>query len=114
MNACTGLALFALSPNVSHAAASSAEDDIFVPTSAWLVGPATLAHDDKAAPCVMADQYNNVFLFRFSGGGQKLYAMAVDFRQQAFTPGQTYTVKLGLGSKGDKLIGAQAYDAPLY
>jgi hypothetical protein len=88
------------------------EDDIFVPTSGWLVGPATLAaNSDGPSPCVMADQFNNGFLFRFSGGGRKLLAMAVDFRQQAFQPGQSYAVTLGVGSAFRKTVPAQAYDA---
>ncbi len=86
--------------------------DLFLPTSAWLVGPASLAspQDGAKIPCVMANQYNNGFLFRFSGGGKKLLAMALDVRSQSFVIGQSYPVELAIGDGFDKILTAEAFD----
>lgn len=71
--------------------------EVFVPTSAWLIGPASVAPVSDAGfsmPCIMMNQYNNGFVFRFSGGGGRIMAMALDFRQDAFETGETYLLKI--------------------
>lgn len=91
----------------------ASSDDVFVPTSGWLVGPASLLPPERGAgnmPCIMANQFDNGFTFRLSGGGNKLHAIAVDFRQPAFRPGQTYGVDLTAGNNFNQRINAQAYD----
>ena len=58
------------------------------PTSAWLVGPASLAANigniSSKIPCIVANQFSNGFVMRFSGGGEKLMALAIDFRQAVY------------------------------
>lgn len=88
-----------------------ARSDIFIPTSAWLVGPSSPAPAPPPAPCVMANQFDNGFLVRFSGGGRQLLAMALDVHQQAFNPGQPYLISLAIGDRPLQSISAQAYDA---
>lgn len=86
--------------------------DILVPTSAWLVGPSTLASSSgNAPPCVMANQFNDGTLLRFSGAGQKLLAIAVSFRDGGFKAGETYAADLSMGGQFSTTINAEAYDA---
>jgi len=91
-----------------------AESDIYVPTSGWLVGPAQMGGGEAAKPgtmpCVMANQFNNGFVFRFSGGGQQILAAAVDFRQRVFTPGQRYDIGFIFGEDAHFAISGEAYD----
>lgn len=95
-----------------------AEDaKMFVPTSGWLVGPASVVPDARngnAMPCIMASQYNNGFTFRFSGGNEQILATAIDFHQSAFKPGQSYTMTLSVSpSFSQKLKGTAYNDAIL-
>jgi hypothetical protein len=108
-----GLCLAAMLAAASPARADDA--DIFVPTSGWLVGPALMVKpagmENAALPCVMADQYSNGYGFRFSGGDGKILAMAIDFRQKVFEPGNNYDLSVGIPSAGfDEAVKGQAYD----
>lgn len=95
------------------AARAADQKPIFVPTSAWLVGPASLAVPAGSAriPCVMANQFDNGFTLRVSGGGGKVYALAIDVRQTAFTPGKPYPVKVRLGKNFSETFDGLAYNA---
>lgn len=96
--------------------AAAQQDDVFVPTSGWLVGPAMMTRpqgmEGGPMPCVMANQYSNGFTFRYSGGGGKIMAMAVDFRQKAFEPGGVYGLSVGISPAGLETADVQgeAYD----
>src|SRR5687768_11841605 len=78
--------------------AKADENMLFAPTSAWLVGSASILPqepgDTLKFPCVMINQFDNGFLVRLSGGDEKIMAMAIDFRQAAFTPDNSYAVKI--------------------
>ena len=70
----------------------------FLPASPWMVGQ---AEQDKvrglqgvSIPCMMAAQYDNGFVVRLAGGGGTLQAMAIDFRQNAFSQGARYPATL--------------------
>lgn len=93
-------------------AARAAGAQMFVPTSSWLVGPASPvpAGDTTKMPCVMINQYDNGFTFRFSGGGGRILAMAVDFHQRAFKPGQSYRVDIQMGPYMDVALPGTAYN----
>ncbi len=72
-------------------------DGIFIPSSAWLVGPAVSPlsrQNQENKTCVMANQYDNGFVVRLAGGDQNLMAMSVDFRQNVFVKGDNYNVML--------------------
>ncbi|HEY8190772.1 MAG TPA: hypothetical protein VIF12_08800, partial [Micavibrio sp.] len=90
------------------------EARVFAPTSAWLVGPASLAANigniSSKIPCVVANQFSNGFVMRFSGGGQKLMALAIDFRQKAFTPRIRYDVEFSVPGQFFQIVNAAAYD----
>lgn len=45
-------------------------------------------------PCVMTNQFSNGFVLRLSGGDHRLAALAIDFRQPVFTPGQHYPLRV--------------------
>ena len=103
-------ALLALAPH----AAGAAEQKLFVPTSSWLVGPASpvvaAEGDARKMPCVMINQYDNGFTFRLSGGGGSLMAMAVDFRQKVFKPGKSYRVDIEVPPYVDVALPGTAYN----
>lgn len=98
---------------VAGAAEARASSSVFVPTSAWLVGPASLAVPAGGGklPCVMVNQFDNGFTLRVSGGGQKIFALAVDVRQPAFTPGRSYPVALRIGKNYAAKFDGVAYNA---
>jgi hypothetical protein len=84
---------------------------VFVPTSGWLVGPATLVADDEGQlPCVMMNQFNNGFVMRISGGGEQIMGFALDVRQAVFTAGETYDLGVAIEPGFRKIFKAQAYD----
>lgn len=65
----------------------------FIPSSPWVIGESGLGEArglPVKLPCMMANQYDNGFVVRFAGGGNQLTAMAIDFRQNIFTPGMRY------------------------
>ncbi len=70
------------------------------PTSGWLVGQA--ATDDQVntqgvpLPCVAMNQFENGFTVRLSGGGGRIIAMALDFRQDALGRGERYPVRVSV------------------
>ena len=90
------------------------DQKLFVPTSSWLVGPASPVAasegDTKKLPCVMINQYDNGFTFRLSGGGGSLMAMAVDFRQKVFKPGKSYRVDIEVPPYVDVALPGTAYN----
>lgn len=75
--------------------AGAAQAESYAPTSQWLVGPVSAKSDDNPGPipCIVSNQFSNGYSVRFSGGGGRLLAMAVDFHQQAFTAHQHYDVQ---------------------
>lgn len=88
--------------------------DVFIPTSAWLVGPATLlqpADAGFAMPCVMTNQFNNGYTMRFSGGGGRVLAMALDFRQDAFKVGERYDISLSVPPDFEQTVSATAHNS---
>ncbi len=103
-----------LSAILFTASPSGAQDmATYTPTSAWLVGPASLVETEGYSgqmPCVVANQFGNGFVLRLSGGGGQLLAMAIDFRQKAFKPHQKYEVEFSVpGAFFQSFVGA-AYD----
>ncbi len=122
---CAGFALFATAASaatpddIAAAAAAAyagvtapAAETLFVPTSGWLVGPASIAAAEEKEthlPCVMMNQYDNGYVMRFSGGGGKVFALAVDFRQSVFRPGEHYSITMVLPDF-DKTLDALAYN----
>lgn len=66
----------------------------FVPSSPWVIGETGLAEvrgvQGVKLPCMMVNQFDNGFIVRFAGGGNKLSAMAIDFRQPIFRKGGRY------------------------
>lgn len=85
---------------------------VFVPTSGWLVGPASLARQEDETvqmPCIMMNHYDNGFSVRFSAGGKRIHALALDFGQSSFTAGSDYPVKISVGPSFDMIVQGTAY-----
>jgi hypothetical protein len=72
----------------------------FIPAAGWTVGPsgieAVRGLKGTKLPCVMAGEFNNGFVVRFSGGNREMLAMAVDFRQDVFRQGGRYAATLSV------------------
>lgn len=99
-----------LAPGVASAAD---ENPLFMPTSAWLVGPASVVPlgDGKAKlPCVMVNQFDNGFTLRISGGGQRIMAVALDVRQDVFETGKAYSAGLSVDDKFSGSFTGKAYN----
>jgi hypothetical protein len=98
---------------LSLAAQAEEPKPLFTPTSGWLVGPASLTPregTESRMPCLMMNQYENGFAFRFAGGGKRILATAIDFRQAAFTAGAHYPLTLGIPPSFDQKLDAVAYN----
>lgn len=111
MNRLAGIGGVVLCAALAFAAPARAADP-FVPTSSWLAGPASLAAADAGVkvPCVMINQYDNGYTFRISGGGGRILAMAIDFRQKAFKAGQSYRVDIEVPPYVDIALPGTAYN----
>lgn len=87
----------AVSLSALTAAQARAQQGIpeFIPSSPWVVGQNNLSDvrglQGVKLPCMMVNQFDNGFVVRFAGGGQRLTAMAVDFRQDIFRQGTRYS-----------------------
>jgi hypothetical protein len=98
----------------AHAFAQSAKaSPIFAPASSWSVGSTALSNvrglGNMKMPCVLSTEYDNGFVVRFSGGGGKMMAMAVDFRQEVFTKGRKYSSMISVGDAYAKQVTATAF-----
>lgn len=86
---------------------------VFTPASEWSVGATQLSNvrglSGVKMPCVLSAEYDNGYVVRLSGGGGKLLAMAVDFRQDIFTKGRKYPVTLSVGTGYIKQASATAF-----
>ena len=91
-----------------------AKADEVMPTSAWLVGPASLGgvdgHPPGNMPCVAVTQFSNGYTVRLSGGGGKLMAMAMDLRTDRFTARQKYDVEFSIPGAYFQILTGAAYD----
>jgi len=109
----TGFRLFIILAIIFMAPQARAAGEPFVPTSGWLVGPATILPVSEASfsmPCVMMNSFNNGYVLRLSGGGGKIFAMAADFRQDAFEKGREYDVEIGVDSEFEQRTTAVAHN----
>lgn len=85
-----------------NASAMPAGVPSFTPAQAWQVRSTTMNLGRELRgikmPCIAETTYDNGYNIRFSGGGQRIMAMAVDFRQNAFGQGRKYNARLILES----------------
>ncbi len=83
------------------------------PTGQWLVNNAGVQGLAKAGaaqtPCIMANQYNNGFILRMAGGAQQLMSLSLDFRQNAFSQGQTYPAMVSIDGGNAHNLTATAF-----
>lgn len=85
-------------PLYGSAEAEERHDQLFLPSSAWLVGSSSILPAGAGVPCIMMNQYNNGILVRISGGGEKIMAMAIDFQKDFFEAGGSYQIGLAIPS----------------
>ncbi len=97
----------------AHAMAQSKAAPVFMPSRAWDVSATELVNIRGLAgtkmPCVMSNEFDNGFVMRLSGGGQKMLAMAIDFRQEVFAKGHQYNGMVALGDSYIKQAQATAF-----
>jgi hypothetical protein len=94
------------------AQASAQKVPVFHPGQ-WEVGSTQLAgaRGLKAMklPCIITTEYDNGYTVRFSGGGGKMLAMAIDFRQEIFQQGRKYNAMISIGDSYVKQVSASAF-----
>lgn len=85
----------------------------FNPLGSWNVSKTNLSQarglSGVQLPCVMAATFDNGYVLRLSGGGQRIMALAIDFRQDVFRQGRKYPVKITLGNSGPQNLSATAF-----
>lgn len=95
---CLGTCLAGIAP-VKAGMQYESSGGYYVPSGSWLVAPGN--YDDagrsiaESAACVMANQYSNGYVVRFSGGGGSIMAMSVDIRDPILVKGDSYETALG-------------------
>lgn len=93
------------------------QQNVFAPTSAWLVGQASLgggtSEGEMNLPCVMTNQFGNGFNMRISGTDRAIMAVAVDFRGKFFDKGTVYDLGLRAGGYSKTLHAAALDQATL-
>ena len=79
----------------------------------WEVGSTQLASarglKPMKLPCIISTEYDNGYTVRFSGGGNNLLAMAIDFRQEVFAQGRKYNAMVSIGDSYVKQVNASAF-----
>ena len=102
------LALSVLIP----AAAFAQKTPMFQPGQ-WEVGSTQLASarglKTMKLPCIISTEYDNGYTVRFSGGGNQMLAMAIDFRQEVFKQGRKYNAMVSVGDNYVKQVSASAF-----
>lgn len=99
-------------PALAQESQSEEVTSLLVPSSAWLVGPTTLADGSPAEggmPCVMVNKYSNDIEMRLSGGGQALMAMALTFPANTFQKDQSYLMSISFPDQELIQLPAQAF-----
>lgn len=85
----------------------------FLPTKPWDVKPTALSEvrgiNGVKLPCMMVADYDNGYTLRLSGGDQRFLAMAIDFRQSAFTQGRKYQAGVTLNNGFNNTVQATAF-----
>lgn len=85
----------------------------FSASGGWTVGATDLVNvrglNGAKMPCVVSTEFDNGFIMRLSGGGQKILAMAIDFRQDVFAKGKKYNTMVTLGDSYVKQTMATAF-----
>lgn len=79
----------------------------FHPAKAWTVGQTTNSANGKQG-CAVQSEFNNGFVLQFDGNNEWIQAFTINFRQEIFTPGQTYDVTFNVPGKASKVIKARA------
>ncbi len=94
--------------------AQAQDTPIFTPVGGWEVNKTDLSNvrglNAMKLPCVITNEFDNGYVMRLSGGGGKLLAMAVDFRQNVFVKGKKYTAMVAVGDAYVKQATAAAFN----
>lgn len=109
-NALLTLAIAAIMPTGAMAQPKS---PVFTPAAGWEVNAGQLSNvrglKPMKLPCVISTEYDNGYVVRFSGGGNQMMALAIDFRQDVFKQGRQYDAMLSIGSGYVKQVKATAF-----
>ncbi len=93
--------------------ATAAPAPVFIPAMTWKVGTTQLSNvrglESMNMPCVLSNEFDNGYLVRLSGGGGKMLAMAIDFRQDVFHQGRKYNAMLSIGDGYVKQVEGTAF-----
>ena len=94
-------------------ASAMADVPVFAPAAGWDVNAGQLSNvrglKPMKLPCVISTEYDYGFVVRFSGGGSKMLALAIDFRQDVFKQGRQYDAMISIGGGYVKQVKASAF-----
>lgn len=95
------------------AAFAQTKAPVFTPAAGWQVNAGQLSQvrglKQMKLPCVLSTEYDNGYVVRFSGGGNEMLALAIDFRQDVFKQGRQYDAMISLGGSYVKQVKASAF-----
>ncbi len=107
------LMLGTASPALAQGVVAGSGMPEFMLSSDWKIGPSGIealrGMRGTKLPCVMAGEYNNGFVVRFSGGNNEMLAMAVDFRQDIFRQGARYGAQLSVDGGASANVTGSAF-----
>ena len=87
----------------AYAATPKEPEIYFYPSKSWVVG-----HADVPTDCAVQSEFNNGFVLQFDGSKDWIKSFTVNFRQNIFTEGQTYKVRVSVPGKASKAMTATA------
>lgn len=104
------IGLFTLFSATSALSADVKEPEVhFYPAKTWNVSSAPVdVAGATVQRCTITNEFNNGFIVQLTGSHRWVEALQIDFRQDAFDPGQTYDVALTVPGINNKTLSGQA------
>ncbi len=106
--------LWLLCAPVAYGALPDDPDDVLIPTGGWLTGPSSLfgggGQESQGMPCLLTNRFHNGYEVRFSGGGNRLFAMVLDVRESLFVTGNDYDIRLRMAPDRQHDVTAVAHN----
>lgn len=87
----------------ANAAAPKEPEIHFYPAKSWIVG-----NGATPADCVVQSEFNNGFVLQFDGTKDWVKTLTINFRQNIFMAGNSYSVTLNIPGKLSKQVAASA------
>lgn len=100
---------FILGMGISTSAIAMETPEVsFHPVASWDISPVKNPQNGQTH-CLMMNEYNNGFFIQFQGAQGNVDVMSIDFRQEAFTAGQSENVTLQIPGSAEITLPATAF-----